>query len=148
MVKFIGASNSTRATSALEAMPWYRGLLSTRFTCAYVACGPGFTNCRAPSRTRYRDVSEVLVGKSRELVSGRPSGVSKGELLQIRWRRGKGGVSIVLLLPDTALLASGCVPDISWHTIFKKVVSRGTHIRVRWFRMYKLKQLYLSLIHI
>lgn len=67
-MKVTGASSSTRATSALEAMPSYRGLLSTRFTRAYVACGPGFTSCRAPSRTRYRDFSEALVGKSRALV--------------------------------------------------------------------------------
>lgn len=67
-MKVTGVSSSTRATSALEAMPWYRGLLSTLFTRAYIACGPGFTSCRAPSRTRYREVSEALVGKSRELV--------------------------------------------------------------------------------
>lgn len=64
-MKVTGASSSTRATSALEAMPWYRGLLSTRFTLAYMACGPGFTSCRAPSRTWYSDVSEVLVGEQR-----------------------------------------------------------------------------------
>lgn len=66
MVNFTGASSSTRATSALEAMPWYRGLLSTRFTRAYTACGPGLSSCLTPSRIRYRDVAEELMGRSRE----------------------------------------------------------------------------------
>lgn len=77
MEKVTGASSSTRATSALEAMPWYRGLLSTRFTRAYTAWGPGFTSCRTPSRTRYRDVSEVLMGKKESWCETAPLGLKR-----------------------------------------------------------------------